>query len=335
MAGIIDVARLANVSTATVSRVISNQGNVKEDTKKKVIEAIDQLHYQPNVLARQLRRMQTTTVLVVVPDITNPFFSKILRGIESVAVENGYQVLLGDTQNNVEREREYIDLLRQKQADGMILLTARSEPDVINQIAEKYPVVLACEYLDDSALPTVSIDNVLSAKKATCHLIHLGHRRIGYLSGPPETILSRDRLNGFKEAMAEHALAVKTEDVLTGDFSFESGYQLTLTWLDQTSTSHNKPTAIFAANDDMAIGALKAVKSRGLSVPEDMAIVGFDNIMTASIVEPALTTIAQPMFEIGTRAMQILLQWIQGERPIISKEILSDELIVRDSCGYR
>ncbi|MBB5323509.1 LacI family repressor for deo operon, udp, cdd, tsx, nupC, and nupG [Anoxybacillus tepidamans] len=310
MVTISDVAKLANVSTATVSRVLSNSGNVKKETTEKVLEAIQKLNYQPNILARQLRKLETKTILVVVPDITNTFFSKILRGIEHVAIENDYEVLLGDTGNNVERERVYLDILRQKKADGMILLTARLESHLLEEIASEFPVVLACEYLEGSTIPTVSIDNVSSARKATEYLINLGHRRIGFISGPLNVILSRDRLKGFRQAMAQHNIPIESFLVQEGDFSFESGYNMMMKFL----ALDQPPTAVFAANDEMAIGAIKAIKSKGLRVPDDISVVGFDDIQFASIYEPALTTISQPMFEIGKKAMELLIKLINKDQ---------------------
>lgn len=329
MVRIVDVAKLANVSTATVSRVISNSGTVKKDTAEKVLKAIEQLNYQPNVLARQLRKLETKTILVIVPDITNTFFSKILKGIDSIAINHGYQVLLGNTGNSGERETGYFDLLQQKQADGLILLTAQVDEQFVNDIAEDYPVVLACEYMEGSHIPTVSIDNISSARKATQHLINLGHKRIGFISGPLNVVVSRDRLKGYQQALAQNCLSEDSLLIQEGDFSFESGFNLMLKYM----AFNQPPTAIFAANDEMAIGAIKAVKSKGYNVPDDFAIVGFDDIQFASIFEPALTTIAQPQFEIGKKAMELLIKLMNKEDIKKTQIMLDDELMIRDSCG--
>jgi LacI family transcriptional regulator, repressor for deo operon, udp, cdd, tsx, nupC, and nupG len=329
MASIKDVAKLANVSTATVSRVLRNAGNVTEETKRRVLEAIEALNYQPNVLGRYLRRMETETVLVIVPDITNPFFSKVLRGIEAVALERGYQVLLGDTQNDVQLEEQYLNVLPQKQVDGMIFLTARTRKELMEEMSRQFPIVLACEYLEGTDIPTVSIDNISSARKATEHLIGLGHRRIAHLTGPMDVILSRDRLRGYYQALAQHDIDVDAALVQEGDFSFESGYNVTLKLL----ALEKPPTAIFAANDAMAIGAIKAVRHRGGRVPDDVAVVGFDDIQMASIFEPGVTTIAQPMFDIGKQAMKLLLQLIDGEEVERRQFVLPDRLVIRESCG--
>ena len=329
MVRIADVAKMANVSTATVSRVISDSGTVKKETAEKVLEAIKQLNYQPNILARQLRKSETKTILVVVPDIANTFFSNVLRGIESVAIKNGYQVLLGDMDNYVERENGYLYILRQKKVDGVILLAARSNQRLLEEAAKEYPIVLACEYYEGSQLPTVSIDNVSSARKAANYLIDLNHTRIGHITGPLTIVVGRDRLKGFQQAMNQHNLTADPLLIQEGDFSFESGYNLMLKFLALV----HPPTAVFAANDEMAMGAIKAIKSRGLNVPNDISVIGFDDIKFASIFEPALTTIKQPTFSIGKKAMELLLELKnQHELPKV-QFILADQLIIRNSCA--
>jgi len=328
MVRIADVAKMANVSTATVSRVISNAGTVKKETAEKVLEAIKKLNYQPNMLARQLRRSETKTILVVVPDITNTFFSAVLRGIESVAIENGYQVLLGDARNDVESETSFLTILGQKKADGLILLTARTDQKILEILSQDYPVVLACEYYEGSKLPTVSIDNVSSARRATEYLISLNHKRIGHISGPLNIVVGRDRCRGFQQAMAQHGLSVDPSLVQEGEFSFESGFNLMIKFL----SLENPPTAIFAGNDEMAMGAIKAAKSKGLRVPEDLSVVGFDDIQFSSIFEPALTTVAQPTFDMGQKAMRLLLKLILNEELEKDQFILQDKLVVRESC---
>jgi LacI family transcriptional regulator, repressor for deo operon, udp, cdd, tsx, nupC, and nupG len=328
MVGILDVAKMANVSTATVSRVLTKPETVREVTTKKVLKAIEALNYQPNILARQLRRLETNTVLVVVPDITNPFFSKVLKGIEAVAVAKGYQVLLGDTGNDVERENGYINILQQKKADGMVLLTARINSQVVEEAARSFPVVLACEYIEGNSIPTVSIDNISAARKATEYLIELGHERIGCITGPLDGVLSNDRLKGFHQAMASKNLMVEPVLVQEGDFSFESGFNLMMKFF----ALGKLPTAIFAANDEMAMGVINAVKFKGLSVPEDVSVIGFDDLKFSSIFEPTLTTISQPAFEIGENAMELLIKQINKEELTQKQIILEDRLVVRESC---
>jgi LacI family repressor for deo operon, udp, cdd, tsx, nupC, and nupG len=323
-----DVAKMANVSTATVSRVISNAGTVKKETSAKVLEAIKKLNYKPNLLARQLRRLETKTILVVIPDMTNTFFSSVLRGIESVATDYGYQVLLGDIQNIVERESSYLAVLGQKKVDGVILLTARTDQKVLEELSEEYPVVLACEYYEGSNLPTVSIDNISSARKATEYLISLNHKRIAHISGPLKVVVGRDRLRGFQQAMAQYGLDIDSRLVQEGDFTYESGFNL----MKKLLAVDYPPTAIFVANDEMAIGAIKAAKTSGLRVPEDLSVVGFDDIKFASIFEPAITTVVQPTFNMGKKAMELILNLINDNKLEKNQFILDDQLVVRDSC---
>lgn len=331
MAKMSDVAKKANVSIATVSRVFSSPETVAEETKKKVLKVVEELNYTPNVLARQLRKMETKTIVVVVPDITNIFFSRVLRGIETIARENGYRVLLGDTENDITLENEYLKTLYEKHADGLILLTARTDRITIEKLSENYPVVLACEYLEGSNLPTVSIDNISAARKATEHLIKLGHRRIAHITGPMNVILSRDRLKGYKQAMESYELEVDPILIQEGDFYYKTGYNLMLKLL----FIENPPTAVFAANDEMAIGAIKAIQSQGLKVPEDIAIVGFDNIKMSAIFSPSLTTIGQPTYKIGEKAMNLLLDLIRGKKLSKNQFVLDDKLIIRESCGFK
>jgi LacI family repressor for deo operon, udp, cdd, tsx, nupC, and nupG len=324
-----DVAKLANVSPATVSRVLSHPDLVSKETREKVLNVINQVNYKPHIVARQFRTKETKIILVVVPDITSAFFSRVLRGIEHVAVNNGYQVILGDTENDTEREREYINLLLQKQADGMVLLTARIDKTKLEEISNHFPMVLACEYMDGLNVPTVSIDNISSARKATEHLIRLGHTKIAHITGPINVILSRDRMRGYQQAMMSHEIEIDSVYIQEGDLTFESGYNQMLKLL----ALETPPTAVFAFNDELAMGAIKAAKDSGLNVPEDLAVVGFDNIQMSSVHEPKLTTINQPKYEIGKKAMELLLQLINGESIHKKKIVMKDELVIRESCS--
>lgn len=329
MVRIVDVAKKANVSTATVSRVISKPDTVREETINKVLKAIKELNYHPNVLARQLRMSETKTVIVVIPDISNPFFSKVLRGIENLASANGYQVLLGDAGNDSEQESRYLDMLRQKKADGMILLTAKMKAEIVEEMANEFPVVLACEYIEGSSIPTISIDNVSSARKATDYLIQLGHRRIGTISGPLDSVLGQDRLKGFYQAMARHSLSIDPVLVQEGHFNYESGFNLMKKFL----ALNRMPTGVFAANDEMALGAIRAIRKMNLRVPDDISVIGFDDIHFSSIFEPALTTISQPAFEIGSKAMELLIMLLDKKRIGKNQYILDDSLVIRESCS--
>lgn len=326
-----DVAKLANVSPATVSRVLRQPDLVSKDTKQKVMDVIKELNYKPDMSASQLRTGKTKIILVIVPDITSPFFSKVLRGIEHTAAENGYQVILGDTENDIEREKEYIDLLYRKQADGALLLTARMNKDSLENLSKNFPIVLACEYIENLNIPTVSIDNVSSARKATEHLIQLGHTKIAHITGPMNIILGKDRLKGFQQAMTHHNLKINPAYIQEGDYGIDSGYDQMVKLL----SLNNLPEAVFVFNDEMALGAIKAIQDHGLVVPDDIAIVGFDNLKIASIFSPLMTTIDQPKYKIGQKATDLLVTLMQGGTIEKKKFVLKDELIVRESCGTK
>ncbi|MDQ0223927.1 LacI family DNA-binding transcriptional regulator [Metabacillus niabensis] len=326
-----DVAKLANVSTATVSRVLRFPETVKEETRLKVLKAIDDLEYQPNILARQLRRNETNTILVVVPNIMNTVFLGIIEGIEAEASKNNYKVLLGNTNNEVDNEYGLIDLLKQKQTDGMILFSARMERKRLLELCENHPVVLTMDYIDGLKIPSVSIDNISSSRKAVQHLISLGHTRIAHISGPFKYASSKDRYKGYEQAMLHNDLKIDSMLVQEGLFTFESGYNQMLKLL----AMEHPPTAIFAANDEMAMGVIKAAKERGLNVPNDLAVVGFDNISFSSIFDPALTTIAQPVYKMGELSMRLLLDQIRGNSQMKSQYILESDLVIRESCGGR
>jgi LacI family repressor for deo operon, udp, cdd, tsx, nupC, and nupG len=324
-----DVARLANVSTATVSRVLAGEERVTERTKEKVLQAIEQLHYKPNRLASNLRTLKSKTIVVVVRDISNSFFSDIIRGVEDVAYKHNYKVLLGDTRNDPKKESDYIGLYNERLVDGVILIATRNRKDTLNELTRGIPVVLTSEFLERADMPIVSIDNIGMAKLATEHLISLGHNRIGFISGPRDIAISKDRLMGYHQALLEHELPLHPDLIQEGDWSIESGHSIASRLLKLDS----RPTAILASNDEMAIGVIKCVKKAGLRVPQDVAVVGFDNINMASLLEPTLTTISQPRYDIGVKVMEILLKLMNGEAVKEKQYILPSKLIIRESCG--
>lgn len=325
MANVKDVAKLAKVSTATVSRVLTDSGNVTEVNQKKVWEAVKQLEYYPNSIGRQLRKMETKTILVIVPDITNSFFSGILRGIEKVAMANGYQALLGDTQNKL--ADDYFTYLYEKKVDGVILLTSKIDIEHLKKLYNHFPVVLACESVYGVDIPTVSIHNRNSAEQITKYLINLGHRKIAHITGPLDGVLGKNRLAGFKNEMKKNNLDIVNDFIIEGDFSLESGYKIGETIANKS----NKPSAVFAANDEMAIGIIKTLKQHSLNVPDDIAIVGFDNVKLSEIIEPELTTFAQPTYEIGGKAMELLLKLMKGKEVKTNRVYLKGEILERKS----
>jgi len=314
------VARLAGVSTATVSRALEKPEAVAEETKRRVMDAVAACGYAPNISARNLRKQETRLVTILIPDVTNPFFNEIVRGIEQVARENNYSVLLADTENLPGQETAYGSLLAARRTDGMILLNGRVPAGLLPQghaQGKIPPIVVACEYVTNVDLPTVQIDNIDAARKATEHLIQLRHKRIGFITGPLWNVLSRDRLHGYRDALLDAGLLFEDRLVAQGNFSIASGVRAATQLLDLPQ----RPTAIFASNDEMAIGAIRAARDHGLGVPQDLSIMGFDDIRFAAFVDPPLTTVSQPGGEIGRTAMTLLLRIMAGQ-PVENRRIL-------------
>jgi len=325
MADIRTVAAAAGVSIATVSRVLKTPDVVTKATRDKVLAAVEATGYRPNALASGLRRSKSDNIVVVVPYIQNPFFSGVIQGIEGVAFAEGYQVLLGESQNDQQRLDSYAAMLRSKTADGLILLGAA----LPSQLDDKTPLVLACEYFPDQRIPAIRIDNVAAAKAATEHLLSLGHKRIGKIAGPLDNQLSRDRLNGYRAALAESDIAYDEGLVAEGAFDVESGHSAMTRLLDLKAP----PTAVFSSSDEMAIGALKAAREHGMRVPEDLSVVGFDGIRFADFCDPPLTTMVQPNVEIGAAAARMMISILRGGEPAPEDIVLPAQLLVRQSTG--
>lgn len=329
MSSIKDVARLAGVSTATVSRTLAEPDKVTEQTRRKVQDAIRRSGYVRNELARSLRMQSTQTILVLVPDIGNPFYSLIIQGLEEVAQRRGYRLLLGDTQNHPEREGEYLQSAMQRQVDGVISLGYTLPRRLQFKDGRPVPLVMACEYLHDAAVASVSIDNIAAAKLATKHLLDLGHQRIAFINGPAPTPLSKDRLRGYRDALKEAGRAYDGGLVVRGDFSLVSGERAAAALLDKGVAF----SALFAASDAMGIGAIKVLRARGIDVPRDVSVVGFDDIEFAQYVEPALTTIHQPRREIGRATMAKMIASLDGADSGPAQVVLGHELVVRSSTA--
>jgi LacI family repressor for deo operon, udp, cdd, tsx, nupC, and nupG len=308
---IYEVAKRAGVSTATVSRVLSQPSVVAPDTRKRVMAAVARLGYTPNAAATNLRTLRTKKFVVTVPDISNPFFSLILQGIEDAAMREGYSVLLGDTQHDEQREERYALMLRRKEADGLIFLGHRLPKEaaalVRSMPAGRAPIVNGCEFSPRLAIPSVHIDNATAASDAMDHLYRLGHRRIGIVTGPLVSPLSRDRLRGAT-ARAKKAGAERDIIVMNGDFSIESGAVAAERLLGR----RDPPTAIFCFNDEMAMGVIDTARRRKLRIPDDLSVVGFDDIRFARYTDPPLTTVAQPMRQIGEGTVRLLMEILQG-----------------------
>ena len=327
MSNIRDVARLAGVSVATVSRALSNPEKVSPESLEKVHNAIAQVGYRPNMLARNFRSARAYAVVVLVPDIANPFYSLFIRALEDRAQQKGYAVLLGDTRGTPERELDYIRRVETRLADGIVQLRPSSEKSQ-NNIPPDIPCVNACgcEYTTG---PAIRIDNRAAAKTMVNYLISLGHKRIGVLSGLKDTPPAIDRLEGYKEAIAEAGIPFEKDLIAEGDFTMWSGLNAAF----QFCNMKNRPTAIFSMNDEMAIGAMQTLKNQCIRIPEDISVTGFDDIAYAKYSDPSLTTISQPAEEMGKMAMDMLLKVIEGE-PLSQREcVLPTEFIIRKSTG--
>jgi LacI family repressor for deo operon, udp, cdd, tsx, nupC, and nupG len=332
MPTIYEVARRAGVSTATVSRVLSRPDIVAPPTRKRVMQAVEVLGYTPNAAAAQLRTLRTAKLLVTVPDISNPFFSLILRGIEDAAQREGYSVLLGDTQHDDEREGRYAQMLRRKEADGLIFLGHRLPKTAAALVRAAAPgcapIVNGCEFSPKLGIPSVHIDNAKAAAEAIDHLYALGHRRIGVITGPLVSPLSRDRLDGAM-SRAGRQRAQRDLVVMNGDFSIESGAVGAARLLGRAQ----RPTAIFCFNDEMAMGVYQTARQLGIRVPTDLSVVGFDDIRFSRYMDPPLTTVAQPMREIGEGTVRLLMRVLADPATPPESVTLPHILTIRSSTA--
>lgn len=330
---IYDVAKKAGVSIATVSRVLNNSIHVSEKTKQKVKTAIEELNYTPNILASALTKKSTLTIGLLIPDISNPFFSELSRGVEDACNDFGFNTVICNTDYSLQKEAAYINLLRQKSVDGFVITTAHyNDKNVIQLIKDRIPMVLLdrnIERSDAYDIDLVLSDNIGGGYLATKHLIQLGHKNIACFLGPPEIEVNVEREKGYIKAMKEAKLTINPSLVAYGDFKLEFGYKKTIELLNR----HIIPTAFFAANDLIAVGIIRALKSVGLSVPSDISVVGFDDTIFAEIIDPPLTSVNQPIREMGYHATKLLIKKLRGERSTSKKIIFDTELIIRESTS--
>ncbi|EPM0026121.1 DNA-binding transcriptional regulator CytR [Citrobacter farmeri] len=321
-----DVAMKAKVSTATVSRALMNPDKVSQSTRNRVEQAAVEVGYLPQATGRNVKRNESRTILVIVPDICDPFFSELIRGIEVTAASHGYLVLIGDCAHQNQQEKTFVNLIITKQIDGMLLLGSRLPFDAsIEEQRNLPPMVMANEFAPELELPTVHIDNLTAAFNAVNYLHELGHQRIGCIAGPEEMPLCHYRLQGYVQALRRCGVTVDPHYIARGDFTFEAGGNA----LRQLFELPQPPTAVFCHSDVMALGALSWAKRQGIKVPDDLSIIGFDNIALAEFCDPPLTTVAQPRFEIGREAMLLLLDQIHGQNVNSGSRLMDCELILR------
>lgn len=323
-----DVALKAKVSTATVSRALMNPDKVSQSTRSRVEQAALEVGYFPQSMGRNVKRNESRTILVIVPDICDPFFSEIIRGIEVTAAEQGYLVLIGDCAHQNQKEKTFLNLIITKQIDGMVLLSSRLPFDAsVEEQRNLPPMVMSNEFAPELELPTVHIDNLTAAFNAMNYLLDLGHKRIGCIAGPEDMPLCHYRLQGYVQALRRSGIVVDPHYIARGDFTFEAGANALKQLLEQPLP----PTAVFCHSDVMALGSLSWAKRQGLKVPDDLSIIGFDNIALAEFCDPPLTTVAQPRFDIGREAMLLLLDQMQGQNVSSGSRLMDCELIIRGS----
>ncbi len=331
MSTIRDVAERARVSTMTVSRVLNRSGYISTETRERVEQAIAELGYVPNSLARSLRFKQTKTLALILTDITNPFFTTVARGVEDVASENGFNVIFCNTDESAAEEAEQLNILAQKQTDGVLLVPARSSAEPIEFLhRQAVPVVVLDRRMPGGGVDVVRCDSEQGAYDLTCLLLNLGHRRTAVLAGPEDVSTAADRVAGYRRALAGAGLAEDPRLVFFGEYTQAGGQVMA----EQALALKPRPTALFAANNFIAIGAYRFLRQAGLRVPEDVALVAFDDLPAAIVMDPFLTVAAQPAYTMGQRATELLLSRLEGSAPPGHQEIvLPVELIIRRSSG--
>lgn len=330
MSNIRAVSKMAGVSVATVSRALSTPDVVSAETREKVLKAVRETGYKPNMMARNFRSKKTYSIMVLVPDLSNPFFAMVISGIQQAAKARGYSVVLGNTMGDAETERELAHQLHTNQTDGIIQLSSRFPLAPEDCTEGVMPAVInCCECVDDDSMPTVTLDNVGASRAMTEHLIKLGHRHIAVISGPAASPLTAARLAGYRQALEDAGLVFEAGLVTEGDYSLASGAAAAGVLL----AASNRPSAIVCFNDEMAIGAMHEIRKAGLTVPDDISVTGFDNLSFAAYTDPPLTTISQPTEAFGTEAVSLLLDILDGGSDGIRHLTLPYELVVRASTA--
>lgn len=320
-----DVARLAGVSPATVSRVLSGSNHpVREDTRRRVLEAAQRLAYYPNRLARSLLRRETAVVGLLVPDVSNPYYAAVLRGIEDVAHQHGLAVILCNTDRDPAKQRQYLRTLLEHRVDGVVAAGGTLTVEDLRMVDGRVPVVAVGRH--PARVPSVRVNNVEAARQACRHLLELGHVRVACLAGPASSLTARDRVRGYLAALREAGIQPDERWLVWSEFTAEGGYRATRELLARCRVS-----AVVASNDQMALGALRALWEEGLQVPEDVSVVGFDDTPAAAVSVPALTTVAVPTYEMGRRTLELLLAVRAGRRA--ANVVLPTELRVRESTA--
>ncbi|SFL74338.1 LacI family DNA-binding transcriptional regulator [Halanaerobium salsuginis] len=324
-----DIAKQAGVSVTTVSRVINNKPDVGDKTRAKILRIIEDLNYNPNSVARGLVMQKTNTIGLIIPDISNPFFPQVARAIEDKAQKLDYSVIFFNTDNNPDREKKAVELFKSKQVDGLIVSLSLGNEAILRELkSADYPVVQIDRAVLTDNYPLVSIDNQNSAYQLVQYILNKGHRRVAHISGDLNTTTARARLAGYQQALLDYGIKLDDNLLIKGDYSQYTGYQA----MRQLLELDNPPTAVFAANDLSAAGVYKAIYAAGLRIPQDIAVAGHDDIEIASLLQPELTTMRQPKYNLGEEAVTILLRMINSKQKLkLSDHILKTNLIIRQS----
>lgn len=323
-----DVAKHAGVSDATVSRVLSDKPYVREEVRKRVQTAIAELGYQPSRVARSLRAMRSKTIGLIISDIQNPFFTAMVRAVEDVANDHQHGIYLCNTDENVDKERAYIELMQSEHVAGVLITPTREVGGSTKKLVDaNIPVVVIDRYVSDVSVDTVVVDNISGAASAVQHLIDMGHTRIGTVIGSFFITTGRERMEGYVQALKKNGLPIVPELMQANTPNQEWGYKLTMNLLDLPEP----PTAILTGNVLLTIGALKAIRDRGLVIPNDIALVAYDETEWSSLMVPALTTVAQPTYELGKVAAELLLKRMDDNTRPRQKIMLQTSLHIRQS----
>ncbi|AKP78723.1 HTH-type transcriptional repressor CytR [Priestia megaterium Q3] len=329
MPTIYDVAKLSGLSKTTVSRVINNHSYVSEEKKNRVLKAMKELNYTPNPSARKLRGQVTTTIGVIVPRIINPFFSYLVDSIEQVAYKKGYHVLIFQSNEDKEKELAFLNLLKTKQVDGIIITSIENDWSLIEPFTEYGPILLCNEYVNNANVPIVRLNQYKGAYIGVKHLLEKGHRKIGYCTGGlfAEEGKDKDRNQGYQKALQEAGIQPDPKWIFVNQHSIEDGKQV----VKKILSMEDRPTAIFTGSDEIAGGMMIEAKESGLSIPNDLAIIGFDDQPLAQMLDPKLTTIRQPIDQMGIKAMEILIDMLNDSESKVETFELPIELVVRSS----
>lgn len=327
---IYDVAREANVSMATVSRVVNGNPNVKPTTRKKVLATIEELGYRPNAVARGLASKRTTTVGAIIPDISSIFFAELARGIEDIATMYNYNIILSNSDENKEKELQLINTMYEKQVDGILFMGGNITEDHVQQFSSaSVPVVLAATYDQTGQMPSVNIDYEVAAYEATKSLIKEDKIQPAFVSGELDAMINQLKYDGYLRALKEAGIEVDEELVVVGEYSYQAGIEAIQALFEQ----NNKPSSVFAASDEMALGVIHGAQDMGYRVPEDVEVFGFDNTRLSQMVRPTLSTVVQPMYDIGAVAMRLLTKFMNKEEVEERKVILPHRIEKRNSTN--